>query len=108
MALETFQRLQAHFKALDLADRYRLMGLEHLGGQYPALRRAYGSIGDPSRVAEKLLEVAEDLEAVHGTNYWLAKLNRALNGDGPFCASGFEVVLARAYGSGVADFRAVS
>lgn len=96
MALETFQSLQAHFKALDLADRYRLMGLEHLGGQYPALRRAYSNGGDPNRVAEKLLEVAEDFEEVHGPNYWLAKLYRALNGNGAFCAGGFEVVRARA------------
>lgn len=42
MTLRTFRHLRSHFGELDLADRYRRMGLEHLGGQYPALCRAYG------------------------------------------------------------------
>lgn len=41
MTVRTFRHLQSHFAELDLADRYRRMGLEHLGGQYPALRRAW-------------------------------------------------------------------
>jgi hypothetical protein len=32
MAVQTFQHLRSHFNELDLADRYRRMGLEHLGG----------------------------------------------------------------------------
>lgn len=92
MALQTFQHLRNHFDELDLADRYRRMGLEHLGGQYPALRRAYGPGEDPARVAEKLIEGAEDFEEVQGPNYWLAKLYRALAGSDDFCDGGFEAV----------------
>ncbi len=92
MALRTFRHLRSHFNELGLADRYRRMGLEHLGGQYPALRRAYGSGEDADRVAEKLTEVAEDFEHVSGTNYWLAKLYRALASNASFCDGGFEAI----------------
>lgn len=96
MSLRTFQHLQLHFKELDLADRYRRMGLEHLGSQYPALRRAYGPNEDPGRVAEKLVQGAEDFEEVSGTNYWLAKLYRALASNAEFCDGGFEAVRPQA------------
>ncbi len=92
MALQTFQHLTSHFNELGLADRYRRMGLEHLGGLYPALRRAYGPGEDANRVAEKLVEGAEDFEEVSGPNYWLAKLYRALADNNDFCDGGFEVV----------------
>lgn len=92
MAARTFRHLGSHFDELDLADRYRRMGLEHLGGQYPALRRAYGAAEDSDRVADKLIEVAQDFEEVSGPNYWLAKLYRALAANGPFCDGGFEAV----------------
>lgn len=92
MALQTFQHLRSHFNELDLADRYRRMGLEHLGGQYPALRRAYGSGEDARRVAKKLVEGAEDFEQASGRNYWLAKLYRALAANDDFCNGGFEAV----------------
>lgn len=92
MTLPTFQHLQSHFNELDLADRYRRMGLEHLGGQYPALRRAYGPGEDAERVAEKLIEGAEDLEETSGPNYWLAKLYRSLARNEDFCDGGFKVV----------------
>jgi hypothetical protein len=92
MALRTFQHLRSHFIELDLADRYRRMGLEHLGGLYPALRRAYGPSEDAERVAEKLIEGAKDFEEVSGPNYWLAKLYRALAGNDDFCDGGFEAV----------------
>lgn len=92
MAVRTFQHLRAHFNALDLADRYRRMGLEHLGGQYPAFRRVYGADKDATRVAAKLIEGAEDFEEVSGPNYWLAKLYRALAGNEDFCDGGFEAV----------------
>ncbi|MBI1416594.1 MAG: hypothetical protein GC146_05155 [Limimaricola sp.] len=92
MALQTFQHLRSHFNELDLADRYRRMGLEHLGGQYPALCRAYGPGEDAGRVAEKLIEGAEDFEEVSGPNYWVAKLYRSLAGNEDFCDGGFESV----------------
>ncbi|MFD2235280.1 HNH endonuclease [Phaeospirillum tilakii] len=92
MPLQTFQHLRSHFNELELADRYRRMGLEHLGCQYPALRRVYGVAGDAERVAVKLLEEAEDFEEVSGQNYWLAKLYRALAGNSDFCDGGFEAV----------------
>lgn len=95
MALRTFQHLQSHFNELNLADRYRRMGLEHLGGQYPALRRAFGLGQDAHRVAAKLIEGAEDFEEVSGPNYWLAKLYRALAGNDDFCAGGFEAIRPR-------------
>lgn len=92
MPLQTFQRLQSHFNELNLADRYRRMGLEHLGGQYPALRRAFGSGEDAERVAQKLIEGAEDFEEVSGPNYWLSKLYRALASNEDFCDGGFEAI----------------
>lgn len=92
MALRSFQHLQSHFRELNLADRYRKMALEHLGGQYPALRRAYGAGEDAERVKNKLTEGAEDFEEVSGPNYWLAKLYRTLAGNVDFCDGGFEVV----------------
>jgi len=92
MSLQTFRHLRSHFTELDLADRYRRMGLEHLGGQYPALRRAYGPGEDADRVVAKLIEGAEDFEEVSGPNYWLAKLYRALAADCDFCDGGFEAV----------------
>ncbi|MDA3307851.1 MULTISPECIES: HNH endonuclease [Stenotrophomonas] len=96
MAFRTFRHLRAHFNELDLADRYRRMGLEHLGGQYPALRRAYGSSENAERVAEKLIEGAVDFEEVSGPNHWLAKLYRALAGNDDFCDGGFELVRVQA------------
>lgn len=96
MALQTFQHLRSHFDQLDLADRYRRMGLEHLGGQYPALRRAYGAGENAERVAAKLIEGAVDFEEVSGPNYWLAKLYRALADTNDFCDGGFEAVRVQA------------
>jgi hypothetical protein len=92
MAIHVFQHLRSHFDELNLADRYRRMALEHLGGQYPALRRAYGLGEDAERVAEKLREGAQDFEEVFGLNYWLAKLYRALADNEDFCDGGFETV----------------
>lgn len=92
MALPTFQHLKCHFDELNLADRYRRMGLEHLSGQYPAFRRAYGPAQSASRVAEKLIEGAEDFEEVSGANYWMARLYRALADNDDFCDGGFEAV----------------
>lgn len=97
MALRNFQHLQSHFNELNLADRYRRMGLEHMGGQYPALRRAYGLGEDAGRVAQKLIEGAQDFEEVSGPNYWLAKLYRALASNIDFCDGGFEAVRVQAY-----------
>lgn len=92
MALRTFRHLRSHFKELDLADRYRRMSLEHLGNQYPAFRRAYGVAENAGRVAEKLLEVAQDFEEVAGPNFWLAKLYRALASNNEFCDGGFKAI----------------
>jgi hypothetical protein len=92
MHARTFRRLQSHFEELDLADRYRRMGLNNLGEQYPALSRTYGQEALADRVAEKLLEVAQDYEASRGPNHWLAKLYRALASLRAFCDGGFEVV----------------
>ena len=96
MPLNNFQHLRSHFSELDLADRYRRMGLEHLGGQYPALRRAYGPGEDAVRVAAKLIEGAEDFEEVSGPNFWLAKLYRSLAGNDDFCDGGFEAIRVQA------------
>jgi hypothetical protein len=92
MTLQTFQHLGSHFNELDLADRYRRMGLDRLGEQYPALRRAYGPDGNAERVAEMLIEKANDFEEVSGPNYWLARLYRALADNAEFCDAGFEVI----------------
>lgn len=92
MAVRIFRHLKSHFAELNLADRYRRMGLEHLGGQYHAFRRAYGASHDATRVVEKLTEVAEDNEDAFGPNFWIAKLYRALAANEKFCDGGFEVV----------------
>lgn len=75
MARQVFQHLRTHFNELNLADRYRLMGLEHLGGQYPAFQRAYGRDRNAGRVSAKLSEDAEDFEDVFGPNYWLKRFD---------------------------------
>lgn len=92
VSIREFRILKSHFDELDLADRYRRMGLEHVGNQYPAFRRAYGAAKDAQRVAEKLTESAKDFEESLGQNYWLAKLYRALADNIAFCDGGFEVV----------------
>ena len=94
MALATFQHLRSHFRLLNLADRYRRMSLEHLGGQYRALKRAYGPGEDAERVSSELALAAEDFEERHGENYWLAVLYRALAEHDSFCDGGFEVLKA--------------
>ncbi|WP_146113092.1 HNH endonuclease [Paracoccus yeei] len=92
MALRVYQHLQSHFTELNLADRYRLMGLEHLAGHYHAFRRAYGRTRDAIRVAERLRECAEDFEDAFGLNYWMAQLYLALAKNADFCDGGFEAV----------------
>jgi 5-methylcytosine-specific restriction endonuclease McrA len=94
MALASFQHLRSHFRLLDLADRYRRMALEHLGGQYRALKRAYGPGEDAERVASELALAAEDFEERYGENYWLAVLYRALAAHDDFCDGGFEALRA--------------
>lgn len=88
---ELFEHLKSHFNELNLADRYRRMSLEHLGERYPAFRRAYGSSKDLYRVADGLIEEAENFEQVYGSNYWCAKLYRALANNDDFCDGGFEL-----------------
>lgn len=95
MAERTFLHLQSHFGQLNLADRYRRMGLDHIGEKYPALRRAYGVNEDAARVAEELTEVAEDYEETFGKNFWLSKLYRALASDDDFCDGGFRLIRAQ-------------
>lgn len=92
MKIRTFQHLRSHFTELDLADRYRRMSFDHLGGQHPALRRAYGVKKDSARVTEKLIEGAEDFEEVWGPNYWLARLYRTLADNQNFCDGGFDII----------------
>ena len=74
---------------LKLNERYRRMGLQHLGSLYPPLRRAYGSDHNAQRVSEELGTYADDHEMVHGVNYWLAVLYRSLSSTNAFCDGGF-------------------
>ncbi len=92
MTLVTFRHLRSHFVLLDLADRYRRMGLEHLGGQYRALKRAYGLVESADHVSAQLVVDAEDFAARYGENYWLAVLYRALSDCDEFCDGDFEVL----------------
>lgn len=92
MSDTTFKRLKSHFELLDLADRYRLMALEHIRGQYRALIRAYGPMKDAKRVSESLVQGAADYEELYGNNYWLAVIYRALAANNDFCNGGFEVL----------------
>ena len=92
MARRTFNRIRSHFMKLNLDDRYRRMGLEHLGGQYGALSRAYGPNEEADRVSTELLRGAEDFEKLYGPNYWMSILYRALADLDEFCDGGFEVI----------------
>lgn len=92
MTLETYRQLHSHFSLLRLADRYRLMSLEHLRDRYRALARFYGPEEDAGRVADELNQDAEDLSAEHGPNHWRAVLYRALAADAAFCDGGFNVL----------------
>ncbi len=94
LAAATFRHLRSHFEQLDLADRYRRMALEHLGGQYRALKRVYGAGEDAKRVAEELTHSAKDFALRYGENYWLAVLYRALASHEDFCDGGFDVLKA--------------
>ena len=94
MSIATFRHLRSHFRLLDLADRYRRMGLEHLGGQYRAFKRAYGAGEDAERVSDQLGQTAADFEEQYGENYWLAVLYRSLASHDEFCDGGFEVLRA--------------
>jgi len=92
IGLRTFRRLRSHFKLLRLADRYRIMSLEHLRSRYHALARFYGPGEDADRVAAELLQEAEDFEAEYGANHWRAILYRGLAAHDDFCDGGFEVL----------------
>lgn len=92
MQMATFQHLRTHFVQLNLADRYRRMGLSHLGEEYPSLLRTYGVTQDAVRVSQKLTETADDKAEVFGGNFWLVVLYRALAANIDFCDGGFEVV----------------
>jgi hypothetical protein len=92
MSLQTYRHLQAHFRVLNLGDRYRRMGLENLGELYPSFRRAYGAASDAARVAEKLIDDAYDVEESFGPNFWRAKLYRSLAANDAFCDGGFEAI----------------
>jgi hypothetical protein len=92
MKKRTFQHLQSHFDELGLADRYRRMGLEHLGSQYLAFKRSYGKRREARKVSEMLRDGAETYEDAYGTNFWLVKLYAALAQSDEFCDGGFAVV----------------
>lgn len=92
MSAQTFQHISFHFSEMDLADRYRRMGLDHLGELYGALKKVYGPNQDPNRVANKLNERATEIEVSRGANYWLVKLLQALAVNLQFCDGGFEVI----------------
>jgi hypothetical protein len=92
MARHTYLHLRSHFSRLGLADRYRLMSLEHLRDRYRALARFYGPAENAERVADELNQDAEDFSEKQGANHWRAVLYRALAADSDFCDGGFEVL----------------
>ena len=92
MDRHTYQRLTSHFSLLKLEDRYRRMGLEHLGSQYPSLERIYGDFEDANGVAKLLKTTAGTFEAQNGVNHWRAVLYRSLSEMGEFCDGGFAVL----------------
>lgn len=92
MSLDVFDHLRSHFSLLKLADRYRKMGLEYMGGLYPSMRRAYGPDEDAERVVRELMLITDDFELRYGENYWLAALCRALAVHDEFCDGGFEIL----------------
>lgn len=92
MAEPTFEHLKSHFRRLRLADRYRIMSLEHLRDRRRALARFYGPEKDGQRVARELMTDANDYEQEHGPNHWRAVLYRTLAGNASFCDGGFTVL----------------
>ena len=67
-----FHHLKLHFRVLNLAERYRLMALDHRLGQYRALMRMYGTAKNAAGVSNGLLEKVEYFAADQGENYWHA------------------------------------
>lgn len=92
MTRATSRHLRSHFRLLRLADRYRIMSLDHLRGRYRALLRLYGPAEDPGRVSAFLAQEAENYEDEYGVNHWRAILYRALANDNKFCDGGFEAL----------------
>ena len=92
MTRRTFQHLNTHFTRLWLADRYRLMSLEHLRDRYLAFARFYGAGENSRRLAGELIQDAGDLTAEHGPNHWRAVLYLALAANDAFCDGGFEAL----------------
>lgn len=83
-------RIEEHFKALHLRNRYRVMALNHLRGRLGALRLAYQS--SSATVAQRLQEDAQSFAAGYGHNDWRAVLYSALAHHHDFCDGGFEVI----------------
>ena len=88
----TCQHLRSHFRLLGLADRYRIMSLDHLRGRYKTLSRLYGPAENAGRVSAGLAQEAEGYEDEYGVNHWRAVLYRALADDDEFCDGGFEAI----------------
>lgn len=93
MQLARFQQIESHFRLLDLADRYRRMSLNELGGLYHSIERFYGADEDASRVADGLNDWADSFAAEFGTNHWRVSLYRALAASDEFCDGGFRAIV---------------
>jgi len=92
LAEAAYLQLKSHFRLLRLADRYRIMSLEHLRNERRSFRRFYGPHNDTDRVSFELLQNAEDWEEDFGPNHWRVVLYRGLAADIAFCDGGFEVL----------------
>lgn len=92
MSAQVFGQLTSHFELLQLADRYRLMSLDELKGQYQAIARVgRGPLG-PQKVSEHLAEQAASFTNAFGANHWRSVLYQTLSHSREFCVGGFSAM----------------
>lgn len=94
MAEVMFEQMRSHFELLRLADRYRVMALNHLRGEYRTFARFFDIEKRGDRLARELSQRSADLAEGVGANNWLVVLYEALSEHSEFCDGGF-VVLTR-------------
>jgi hypothetical protein len=92
VAEAVYQHVESHFRLLELADRYRVMSLDELRGQYHALSALDGAAQDAERVRAALTDYAATFQAEYGVNHWRTVLYGSLAQNDQFSDGGFTVM----------------
>ena len=92
MPQRVFDHLQSHFDLLRLGDRYRVMSLDELRGQYRAICQQYEPDNNGERLSGFLAQAASTFAAEYGPNHWRAVLYAALADHDDFCDGGFAAI----------------